>query len=398
MNLLRPMWVTGTLAHGGAERHSITLMNRFADRGHQCHAVYIKDTPLQNQLARIDLRDGMTVRCMYARRFFDAESIATFATHLTEIRPSVIVAANGYALMYATLARIRSGLRIPIVATCHTTQLIGLKDQLKMLVDRPFYWRASCTVFVCAMQRQYWLRRGVASRRNTVIYNGVDTAHFVDTTTPAVRQALRNSFGLADSDYVVGISAVLRPEKNHVQLLDAVAALRRQGIPARLLMIGDGPMREVIEARGRELGIEAAIRITGFQQDVRQSIALCDVMVLCSLSETFSLAALESMAMGKPVIHSDVGGAKEMISAGHNGELFALGASNALVDCLAGLAQPGVAKAMGVNARAVVEARFSEKAMVDRYESLLLDLCSRSLASGEAVNVESPCRMNAPEH
>jgi glycosyltransferase involved in cell wall biosynthesis len=387
------MWVTGTLAHGGAERHSITLMNRFADRGHQCHAVYIKDTPLQNQLDRINLRDGMSVRCMAAQRFFDPQAITRFATHLTEIRPSVIVAANGYALMYATLAVIRSGLRIPIVATCHTTQLIGLKDQLKMLIDRLFYWRASCTVFVCEMQRKYWWRRGVASRRNTVIYNGVDTAHFVDTSTPEARQALRNSLGFSAADYVVGISAVLRPEKNHVQLLDAVAVLRRQGIPARLLMIGDGPMREVIEARGRELGIEGAIRITGFQQDVRQSIALCDVMVLCSLSETFSLAALESMAMGKPVIHSDVGGAKEMIAAGFNGELFALGDTQALVDCLENLAKSGVAKAMGVNARAVVEARFSEKAMVDRYENLLLDLCSRSSGSGAAV-----CGLNAMEH
>jgi glycosyltransferase involved in cell wall biosynthesis len=332
------------------------------------------------------MHDGMSVRCMAARRFFDPQSITRFATHLAEIRPSVIVAANGYALMYATLAAIRSGLRIPIVATCHTTQLIGLKDQLKMLIDRPFYWQASYTVFVCEMQRKYWWRRGVASRSNTVIYNGVDTAHFVDTTTPEARLALRTSLGFSATDYVVGISAVLRPEKNHVQLLEAIAELRRQGIPARLLMIGDGQMREVIEARGRELGIEGAIKIAGFQQDVRQSIALCDVMVLCSLSETFSLAALESMAMGKPVIHSDVGGAKEMIAAGFNGDLFALGDTNALVDCLARLGKSGVAKAMGVNARAVVEARFSEKAMVDRYENLLLDLCSRTSGSAEAVN------------
>lgn len=387
---MRPMWVTGTLAHGGAERHSITLMNRFAERGHQCHAVYIKDTPQQNQLDRINLRDGTTVHCMMAEGFFDPKSITRFAAHLKTIKPSVIVAANGYALMNSTLALIRSGLRIPVVATCHTTQLIGFKDQVKMLIDRPFYWRANASVFVCEMQRRYWLWRGVAARRNTVIYNGVDTAHFTDTTPPETRDALRAAYGFSASDFVVGISAVLRPEKNHVQLLEAIADLRQQGIPARLLLIGDGPMRELIEARGRELGVDGAIRITGFQQDVRQSISLCDVMVLCSLSETFSLAALESMAMGKPVIHSDVGGAKEMISAGCNGELFPRGDTKALVQHLASLARPGVATEMGVNARIVVEAQFSEKAMVDRYESLLQDLCSRALGSGAAANRLAP--------
>lgn len=379
------MWVTGSLAHGGAERHSITLMNRLADRGHQCHAAYIKDGLQQDQLDRIAQRDGMSVRCMASAGFFDPKSIARFTTHLADVRPSVLVAANGYALMNATLALMRSGLRIPVVATCHTTQLIGLKDQVKMLIDRPFYWHAACTVFVCEMQKQYWRRRGLASRENTVIYNGVDTAHFVDTTTPEARQELRTSLGFSAEDYVVGISAVLRPEKNHLQLLEAIADLRQQGIPARLLMIGDGPMRQAIEARSRELGIEQAIRISGLLQDVRQSIALCDVMVLCSLSETFSLAALESMAMGKPVIHSDVGGAREMIFAGRNGLLFPPGDTKALGRCLAGLRQPGVARQLGVNARAAVESRFSEKAMVDRYESLLLDLCSRS-AGGEAVN------------
>lgn len=386
MNTLRPMWVTGSLAHGGAERHSITLMNRFADRGHQSHAVYIKDTPAQNQLDRIALRDGMSVRCMQARSFFDWQSISAFARHLADVRPTVIVAANGYALMNATLAQMRSGLRIPIVASCHTTQLIGFKDQVKMLIDRSFYWHAACTVFVCEMQGQYWRRRGLVSRKNAVIYNGVDTAHFVDTTTADERQALRISLGFSTSDYVVGISAVLRPEKNHVQLLEAVAALCRQGIPARLLVIGDGPMRDVIEARSRELGIERLIRITGFQQDVRQSIAVCDVMVLCSLSETFSLAALESMAMGKPVIHSDVGGAKEMIDAGSNGYLFPPGDTEALTHCLASLAYPDVARAMGISARHVAEARFSEAAMVNRYESLLLELCSASSRSSEAAN------------
>lgn len=377
--MLRPLFVTGSLMHGGAERHSITVMNRLADRGHQCHAVYIKNA--QDLLAQIQPRDGTTVRCMNADGFFDLRAIGNFAAHIFKVRPSVIVAANGYALMNASLARLRSGLDIPVVATFHTTRLLETKNQVKGLIDRPFFWSAERTVFVCKMQKKYWLRRGLGSRKNEVIYNGVDTEYFCDRSTPDERRNRRKTYGIAETDYVVGIAALLRPEKNHLQLIDAIVALRSMGIPARALMIGDGPMRGPIEAKARELGVGDEVLITGLQQDVRPHMAICDAMVLCSLSETFSLAALEAMAMGKAVVHSEVGGAAEMIIPGHNGFLFTVGDTEALVCKLSLLAEPQVAQRMGGCARAMVENDFSEKSMVDRYEETLLDACSQNADS-----------------
>lgn len=373
--MLRPMFVTGSLVHGGAERHSITVMNRLADRGHECHAVYVKNDP--SQLDRIRLRPGGSVRCLKAEHYLDAGALADFARHISRIKPSVIVAANGYALMHAALARLWSRSPAPLVATFHTTQLLGAKEQVKMLIDRPFFWHAHCSVFVCEMQKRHWLRRGLGSRENAVIYNGVDTEHFSDRSGTDTRRIWRKELGFSETDYVIGISAVLRPEKNHIQLVNAVAALRSAGIPARLLIIGDGPTRQAVEDRARELKLAADMRITGLRKDVRPYLAICDVIVLCSIAvETFSLAALESMAMGKPVIHSDLGGAAEMVFPGHNGFLFPVGDTHALVHRLSVLADPALARQMGGNARAVVETRFSEKAMVDRYESLLLDLCA----------------------
>ena len=380
--MLRPMFVTGSLVHGGAERHSITLMNRLADRGHQCHAVYVKNDP--SQLARIHPHEGATVRCMNASRFLDVQAIEEFAAHIARVDPSVIVAANGYALMNASLARLRTHLPIPVVATFHTTQVMGLKEHLKMLIDRPFFWGAARTIYVCEMQRRYWRVRGVCSRQNEVIHNGVDTQYFQDTASRYDRRVWREAHGLSASDYVIGISAVLRPEKNHLQLVEAVAALRRTGIPARALIIGDGPMRGAIEARAHELGVGADVLITGFQQEVRPFIAACDVMVLCSVAvETFSLAALEAMAMGKPVIHAQLGGAAEMISPGKNGFLFPVGDTKALVSRLFVLAKGSLATQMGRTARAIAEARFSETVMVDRYERMLLQVCSKR-SSAEA--------------
>jgi glycosyltransferase involved in cell wall biosynthesis len=210
-----------------------------------------------------------------------------------------------------------------------------------------------------------------------VIYNGVDTDEFGGARHAGDGARLRAALGFQASDYVIGISAVLRPEKNHVQLVDAIARLRELGIPARALIIGDGPMRPAVEARARARGVENQVLICGLQHDVRPYVAACDVMALCSLTEAFSLAALEAMALGRPLVHAEVGGAAEMILPGRNGYLFAAGDTGALVGRLALLAERAVSRSMGENARQVVRRHFGEKTMVDRYEQTLLELCRK---------------------
>ncbi|HET7775329.1 MAG TPA: glycosyltransferase family 4 protein [Azospira sp.] len=371
--MLRLMFVTGSLVHGGAERHSITLMNRLAERGHECHGVYVKDDPAQRD--RIELRGQGSLRCLDARRYLDRRALADFAAHLARVRPQVIVAANAYALLYASLARWQAGLDAPLLVTYHSTKLLGAKEQLKMLLERFFFLAADCLVFVCENQQRYWRRRLVFARRNEVIHNGIDTGRFAAADWNGPAQVVRRRYGFAATDYVIGMVAVLRPEKNHLQLLEAVARLRQQGIPANALLVGDGPMREAIEVRARQLGIGAFVAVTGFQEDVRPYIAACDVVALCSVTEAFSLAAIEAMAMGRPVIHSDVGGAAEMIEPGRNGFLFPVGDTETLVYALTLLSDRPSALRMGSHAREVVERRFSETTMLDRYEQTLLSLC-----------------------
>ncbi len=373
------MFVTGSLCHGGAERHSITIMNRLVERRHECHAVYIKNGA--DQLDRIRLRDGASVKCLDAARYFDSAALARFAAHIACIEPAVIVAANPYALMYAALATRLSRKRVRLIVTFHSNRLLGIKEQLQMLAYRPLFWAADCLVFVCENQKRYWVHRGVFSRRNEVIYNGVDTDQFSDACNATERASLRAALGFRDADYVIGLSAVLRPEKNPLQLVDAIAMLRAKGIQARALIIGDGPMRTAVEARARERGVQDEVVISGFKQDVRPYVAACDVMVLCSFTEAFSLAGIEAMALGKPVVHSDVGGAPEMITPGLNGYLFPVGDTEAMVGRLTLLADRAVSTDMGRNARLVAESRFSEKAMVDRYERMILEICANPLRS-----------------
>ena len=255
-----------------------------------------------------------------------------------------------------------------------------------MIAYRPLFWGADCTVFVCQTQRRYWLWRGVLSRRNEVIRNGVDTDEFCDPANPAQCRALRRAIGFSASDYVIGMTAGLRPEKNHLQLVDAVARLRKKGLSARALLIGDGEVRPTIEARARELGVAGDVVIAGFQPDVRPYVSACDAIALCSLTEGLSLAAIEAMALRRPVVHSDVGGASEMIFPGWNGFLFPVGDTEALVDKLAALADRALARRMGNHARDVVETLLSERAMVKRYEQVLLEVCGVRARAGEAVS------------
>lgn len=381
---MKVLFVTGTLGHGGAEHHSITLANRLAERGHECHTVYVKNDP--SQLERLRLRGAGTVGCLYADKYLDLQAVRRFAAHLRNLKPSVVVAVNPYALMYASLAQRGAGLKARQLVIFQTTRLQSAKDHVQMLIYRPFFWAADCAVFVCETQRRYWMRRRVSGRRNEVIFNGVDTERFRDIWSAEERRALRGALGFRDGDFVAGICAVLRPEKNHVQLVEAIAMLRRRGIPAKALLIGDGAMRGVIEERARAAGVEKDVVITGFQQEVQPFIAACDALALCSTSiETFSLAALEAMALGRPVVHSRIGGAPEMIRSGDNGFLFEVGDTQALVERLARLADDDELRSrMGRNARSTVETRFAEAAMVARYEETLLELeamSGRQLAS-----------------
>src|SRR5205814_768683 len=147
-----------------------------------------------------------------------------------------------------------------------------------------------------------------------------------------------------------------------------------------------GRRRGVVGSRARSLGVEREGTVTGFREDVRPYLAACDVVYLYSLTtEALSLAAIEAMAMAKPLVHSQVGGATELIEPGRNGMLFPPGDTGALVECLSQLKDPDIRLAMGRSGRAKAEAAFDEGAMIDRYEQLLLGVCGASGGEGNAL-------------
>jgi glycosyltransferase involved in cell wall biosynthesis len=260
-----------------------------------------------------------------------------------------------------------------LVSIYHTTIPLDFKKKTAAkYFYRLFYRLAHKTVYVSEVQRRFWTERGFPYKSSSVILNGIDVDHFSIEANDSMRDRTRKLLDLDCGQYTLGILAALRPEKNHKQLLESIAFLRRAGRACPvLLVIGDGPLKSELVDISVELGIKDMVRFVGAHIDVRPYIAACDAGVICSTAvETFSLAALEMMAMGKPMIMSDIGGASEMVAHDHNGLLFPKGDALSMSHAIERLSNDDLRARLGHAARATVVERFSIDDMLEHYSQL----------------------------
>jgi glycosyltransferase involved in cell wall biosynthesis len=279
------------------------------------------------------------------------------------------------SLMTAMLRRLGL-LRGKLVCVFHSTRLQP-NERASWLGFRLAARWLDALVFVSETQRRSWQERGLRCRA-VVINNGVDLDRFSRSRVDGAFQ--RQALGFSPDDYVVGINAALRPEKRHGDLIDALAQLQARGVAAKLLVIGEGPERQAVEGQVQRLGLADAVVLVGDQRDVRPFLAAIDVGVLCSEFETFSLAALETLAMGAPLVSSDVGSMREIVQPGRNGFLFEPGRVDQLVDRLERLADPLFRSQIAAEARASISL-FSEDAMVQQFDALISSLMATDRTS-----------------
>lgn len=368
------LFIVNSLGFGGAEKHVVTLANNLDTSRFRLTLAYLKDeVDLLPQLD-LDRIEGRLIGCQVKKKI-DLAAIRLLAQRIREDEIDVVVCTNAFSLLYGWLARWVAWTFPRLVVVFHTTELGSMRDKLQMLFYRPFFWVSDVLVYVCENQRRHWRSRALWARRSTVIHNGIDTAFFADRYSAEAKSALRQSYGFLPGDYVVGICALLRPEKAHIDLLQAIAAMRKSGVNVKCLLIGDGPMRDDVESEIANLGLSPHVRITGMLTDVRPAIAACSVMTLVSHHvETFSIAALESMALGKAMVMTEIGGANEQIIHGENGYLFARGDIAALARALHHLEESDRRSRMGTRASSMVAQQFSLSGMVDAYDRLFVGL------------------------
>ena len=161
-----------------------------------------------------------------------------------------------------------------------------------------------------------------------------------------------------------------RPVKRVMDVVKVFERVRKQ-IPARLVMVGDGPDRMEAESYCREMGIASEVRFTGKQLDVGAVLACSDLFLLPSATESFGLAALEAMAYGVPVVAASVGGIPEVVREGVDGFLRPLGDVEAMAQAAVTiLKDPALHARMSASARKHALGDFAEDPVVDRYEAL----------------------------
>jgi glycosyltransferase involved in cell wall biosynthesis len=206
--------------------------------------------------------------------------------------------------------------------------------------------------------------------RMTWIPNGVDADRFAPPSS-ATRRAARAALGLDATAPVFGCVASLTPVKRHVDLIDAFASVHAKLPAARLLLIGDGPLRATISEQIAGLGLQDAVDLLGDRSNIETLLPALDVALLTSSTEGMSNAILEAMACGLPVIATSVGGNLQLVEHQASGLLVPPANPAALAGAMLALADmPALRRTMGAAGRARIEREFSLDAMAQSYDRL----------------------------
>jgi len=209
-----------------------------------------------------------------------------------------------------------------------------------------------------------------------VIHSGVDLSRF--RPDPARKAEIRSALEIPSESIVIATVGRLTAVKGQDTLIRAIAECLRHGEKVFILILGEGELRSDLETLSAELGIAEAIRFLGWRSDVASVIDACDIFCLPSLNEGMGKAIVEAMAMGKPVIASDVGGIPDLVIPGENGILVPPGDSNALAKAILNLRDhPEARVKMGEQGREKA-LEFGVESMLHKMDSLYAGLLAKS--------------------
>lgn len=227
------------------------------------------------------------------------------------------------------------------------------------------------------------LRREAAARFDLaagfdlrVLPNFVDTAAFAPAAGDGGR-CLARLFGSEEPAFAIVHVSNFRPVKRTGDVAAVFERVARE-VPARLVLIGDGPDRQAVETRLRDAGLGDRVRFLGMQEHFADLLARADVFLLPSAEESFGLAALEAQSCGVPVVASETGGLPGVVRDGETGLLAPPGDVEAFAAAVLRVAKdPALHAAMRRAARAHVLASFRKEDVMDRYEAFYREVLAR---------------------
>ncbi len=360
---IRILQVAWSLQTGGLERVVLDLVRLSAKFNLQARVATLVEP---GELAPEVIRLGIPLHHLGKRPGLDLGLAARLRALVRSRGVQLIHAHNTGAAFYAGLAGLAS--RRPLVTTLHGSSYdmdrgFHRLTRLDALMSR----RVVC---VSNEAREVSRRQDkVPGRKLRIIYNGVDLERF--PARPGQKRRVRRELGLDPEAPVVISVGRLSAEKDCRTLFRALALAADEHPGLVLLMVGDGPRGKSYREAAREMGLGRRVRFLGNRRDVPRLLEAADIFALASLSEGVSIAILEAMAAGLPVVATAVGGTPEVVRHRLTGILVPPRRPGELARALARLAaDPDRAGRMGRSGRELVERRFSLQAMVGAYAGL----------------------------
>ena len=193
-----------------------------------------------------------------------------------------------------------------------------------------------------------------------VIENSVNVDRYrLRSDRPRIRSEVRRQIGIPKDDPVMIAVATFKRQKGHHYLLEAAVPVVHRFSRLRILLVGDGDLRETLVEQSNQLGLQENVHFLGTRHDIPDLLAASDYFVLPSLWEGLSVALLEAMASGLPIIATTVSGTKQVMIHGESGWLVAPGRSHELEKAMLHLlSNPALCRSMGVAAQRRVEELF----------------------------------------
>ncbi|MCB0727748.1 MAG: glycosyltransferase family 4 protein [Ignavibacteriae bacterium] len=247
---------------------------------------------------------------------------------LLEIKPDIVHTHLNKADFYGRIAAKQTGVKV-IFSTCHNYSShhkgadINKKSMFDRIDDVVISYSKSNLIAISEIVKKYLVNRNRRYEKNTeLIYNGlnVDKEKYILNEDELLN--LRNEYNYLKSDFIISILGRLDIQKGHDFFIRSVKEFLTENKNVKVLILGDGKLRNDIEKLISDSNLSEQIRLIGFQQDTERFIEMSDLICVPSLWEGFGLVIIEAMIKGKLVLASNTGGIPEIIEDNVNGFLF----------------------------------------------------------------------------
>jgi glycosyltransferase involved in cell wall biosynthesis len=367
---MRVMLLSPTGAPGGAERALVNLASRLPDRGIEPMAVLLGDGPFRAWLEDA----GCPVTVISAGRTRHLHRTAGVLHHLAALarQCDAVVSNQSKGHVYGGLAAMRA--RCPEIWWQHAIPAWSRIELIAALVPT--------NMIVCGSRQAGAAQQRMTPGRNVrVIPPGTDVARIRAQAGSGAR--VRRALEWGDEP-IVGIAGRLQPAKGQEQFLRAADLVARRHPRARFLVVGgavlgwEGNYPDQLSDLATRLGLTGRIHFAGHQDDVYPWLDAMDVVVHASFNESFGLALVEAMALGKPLVATAAGGPTEIVEDGRSGLLVPAGDHVVLADAIHRILDDPVLKARLSN-RALRRAQaFSADRAADQFAEVLPALAKSS--------------------